>query len=348
MHGFIIFLGILFCLWIGRSLFIPLLVATFLWYLINALASYYKKIMPCYKSKNKSCALPSKAFNFISGLLAFGTIAGIIYLFITQIKPMFTEFYINMPLLQQKLLEFNDFLYSTMGLNIDMSLIPNLPQIAGHVGSSIAGLATSTGMVLIYLIFMFIEQSTFSQKLQSLPVTKIKQKKITYILNSIDENMKKYLFMKTFISLATGVSAYLLLKILGLEYVGVWSFIIFILNYIPTIGSIIACGLPIIFALITGNGWHLPIFVAIGLIIIQIIFGNLLDPKLTGKTLNISTLAILINLVLWGMIWGAAGMFFSVPILVGVYVTTAQFESTRWIAVLLSTDGKIPDQTTNN
>ncbi|MCQ2574734.1 MAG: AI-2E family transporter, partial [Alphaproteobacteria bacterium] len=136
--------------------------------------------------------------------------------------------------------------------------------------------------------------------------------------------------------------------ILGLEYAGVWAFIIFILNYIPTIGSIIACGLPIIFALITGNGWQTPIFVAIGLIIIQIIFGNLLDPKLTGKTLNISTLAILINLVLWGMIWGPAGMFFSVPILVGTYITAAQFESTRWIATLLSADGNIPDQTTAN
>ena len=81
------------------------------------------------------------------------------------------------------------------------------------------------------------------------------------------------------------------------------------------------------------------------MIAIEIVFGNIIDPKLTGKTLNISTLAILINLVFCGMIWGPAGMFFSVPILAAVYITTAQFESTRWIATLLSTDGKIPDET---
>ena len=125
-------------------------------------------------------------------------------------------------------------------------------------------------------------------------------------------------------------------------------FIIFILNYIPTLGSILACALPILYALISGDTWHLPVFTATSLIAIEVIFGNILDPKLTGQTLNISTLAILINLVFWGMIWGMAGMFFSVPILVAVYITTAQFSSTRWIATLLSSDGKIPDETQND
>ena len=157
--------------------------------------------------------------------------------------------------------------------------------------------------------------------------------------------MKKYLFTKTFISASTGLCAYTLLSIIGLEYASVWAFIIFILNYIPTIGSILACVLPIIFALISGDTWHLAAFTAISLVALEIVFGNILDPKLTGKTLNISTLAILINLVFWGMIWGPAGMFFSVPILVAIYVTTAQFSSTRWIATLLSSDGKIPDET---
>jgi predicted PurR-regulated permease PerM len=220
-----------------------------------------------------------------------------------------------------------------------------LPQIAGYIGSSLAGIATSLGMVLIYVIFMFVEQSSFSKKIDAMPLSKLKSKKLRFILNSIDENMKKYLFTKTFISGATGLCAYILLRIIGLEYASVWAFIIFILNYIPTIGSILACALPIAFALISSDTWHLPLFTAISLIGLEVVFGNIIDPKLTGKTLNISTLAILINLVFWGMIWGAAGMFFSVPILAAVYITTAQFESTRWIATLLSTDGKIPDET---
>ena len=345
MNNLIFFLALIFLLWIGRSIFIPLLFATFLWYLLNAIAAYYRKIMPCYKTSTGTCRISTKLYNIISGILSVSTIGGIIYLFATQIKPMLIELYQATPILQQKLLVFSNFISDKIGIHIDINWIPNLPEIAGYVGASLAGIATSTGMVLIYLVFMFIEQSSFSKKIDAMPISKLKSKKLHFILNSIDENMKKYLFTKTFISAATGLCAYISLKLIGLEYASVWAFIIFILNYIPTIGSILACALPIAFALISGDTWHLPLFTAIALVSLEIIFGNIVDPKLTGKTLNISTLAILINLVFWGMIWGPAGMFFSVPILAAIYITTAQFSSTRWIATLLSTDGKIPDET---
>lgn len=348
MHSLVFFIALMFCLWIGRSIFIPLLFATFLWYLLNAIASYYRRIMPCYKTCTGTCKIPTKLYNITSGILSLATVSGVIYLFATQIKPMLIELYNSTPILQQKLVVFSDYISEIIGINIDIDLIPNLPQIASYIGSSLAGLAASTGMVLIYLIFMFVEQSSFSKKIDAMPLTKLKSKKLHFILNSIDENMKKYLFTKTFISAATGACAYILLRIIGLEYASVWAFIIFILNYIPTIGSILACAMPIAFALISGNTWHLPVFTAISLISLEIVFGNIIDPKLTGKTLNISTLAILINLVFWGMIWGPAGMFFSVPILVAIYITTAQFSSTRWIATLLSSDGKIPDETQND
>lgn len=347
MHNLVFFIALIFILWIGRSIFIPLLVATFLWYLLNAIATYYRRIMPCYKSVSCNIYL-KKVYDFLSVILSFASVGAVIYLFATQIRPMLSELYNATPILQQKLLVFSEYISKLIGVDIDINLIPNLPQIAGYIGSSLAGIATSTGMVLIYLIFMFVEQSSFNKKIDAMPLSRVKSKKLRFILNSIDENMKKYLFTKTFISAATGLCAYICLHFIGLEYASVWAFIIFILNYIPTIGSIFACGLPIAYALISGDTWHLPVFTAISLIGLEIIFGNILDPKLTGKTLNISTLAILINLVFWGMIWGPAGMFFSVPILVGIYITTAQFSSTRWIATLLSTDGKIPDETQND
>lgn len=345
MNNLVFFIALIFLLWIGRSIFIPLLFATFLWYLLNAIAAYYRKIMPCYKISTGSCAIPTRLYNFTSGVLSLATVGGIIYLFATQIQPMLSELYNSTPILQQKLFAFSNYISQKTGLHLDTNSLPNLTQIAGYIGSSLAGIATSTGMVLIYLIFMFVEQSSFSKKIDAMPISKLKAKKLRYILNSIDENMKKYLFTKTFVSGATGLCAYICLSVIGLEYASVWAFIIFILNYIPTIGSILSCVLPIAFALISADTWQMPLFTAISLIALEIIFGNIIDPKLTGKTLNISTLAILINLVFWGMIWGLAGMFFSVPILVAIYITTAQFSSTRWIATLLSSDGKIPDET---
>ncbi len=343
-NGLVLFIGLMFILWMGRSIFIPLLVATFLWYLINAISAYYRKALPFQKACDGKCPVPSRLFDWISNILAAATIGGAIYLFITQIRPMSVELVAALPEMQNRIITLGQYLSNTLGLEFDSSLIPNISHIATSVGMSAASIATTIGMIVIYMLFMFVEQSTFNRKFASMFPNKRQSKKMRYIISSIDDNMKKYLFVKTFISAVTGVLSYIWLRSLGLEFAGVWAFIVFITSYIPTIGAIVACGLPILYSLISAPTLQQPILVACGLIGLQIIFGNILEPKLTGKTLNLSTLAILINLVFWGMIWGIAGMFFSVPLLVATFIITAQFDSTRWIAVLLSADGTIPDK----
>ncbi len=340
MNGIILFMALAFCLWLGRSIFIPLLVATFLWYLINAIASYYRLVFP-YPDDT---TWRGRIFDCLANILSIGTLVGIGYIFATQIRPMFSEFVGILPELQNKIMAFGDYLSVKMGVPFDSKLIPNISQIAASVGASLAGVVASTGMVLVYMLFMFVEQSTFNKKFASLVPNKTKFRKVSYIVESIDENMKKYLFVKTMISGITGVLSFFWLQIIGVEFAGVWAFIVFVTSFIPTIGAFVACGLPILYSLVMAPSLQQPFLTAIGLIGLQIVFGNILEPKLTGQTLNLSTLAILINLVFWGMIWGVAGMFFSFPLLVAVFIITAQFDSTRWVAVLLSADGAIPDK----
>ncbi|MDE5615640.1 MAG: AI-2E family transporter [Alphaproteobacteria bacterium] len=344
LNGLVLFVGIIFILWMGRSIFIPLLVATFMWYLINAISAYYRKVFPFTKPRGGIHPIPARVFDWTSNLLAAATIGGVIYLFITQIRPMSSELIAALPEMQTRIINLAEYISVQMGVKLDASLIPNISKIATNVGISAASIATTIGMIVVYMIFMFVEQSTFNRKFAAMFPNKRQSKKMSYIISSIDTNMKKYLFVKTFISAITGILSYVWLRSLGLEFAGVWAFIVFITSYIPTIGAIVACGLPILYSLINAPTLHQPVLVACGLIGLQIIFGNILEPKLTGKTLNLSTLAILINLVFWGMIWGIAGMFFSVPLLVATFIITAQFDSTRWIAVLLSADGKIPDK----
>ena len=340
MNKIIIFIGSIFLLWIGRSIFIPLLIAGFLWYLMNAISDYYRRALPT--SENKK--IQNHIFDWIANIATLITVCLVGYLFTTQIRPMFSELLAALPALQRKLSDFGAYLSNSIGLRFDNNIIPNITKIAANIGSSIAGIAASFGMVLVYMIFMFVEQSTFNKKFAAMFPGRRQYKKVRYILDSIDTNMKKYLFVKTTISAITGVASYFWMQAIGLEFAGVWAFIVFVTSYIPTIGAIVACGLPIIYSLVTAPTLQQPILTAIGLIGMQILFGNIIEPKLTGKTLNLSTLAILINLVFWGMIWGVAGMFFSVPMLVALYVTCAQFDSTRWVAVLLSADGQIPDK----
>ena len=348
MNGLILFVAIIFFLWLGRSILIPLLVATFLWYLINATSAYFRKIMPYNSDENrKRRPILSRSFDWVSNILSTLILCALLYFFVTQIQPMFKELIGAMPLIQHKLIVFGNYLSESLGIHFDASMIPNIANIATNIGASAANLVTSAGMILIYMLFMFIEQSTFNKKFAVLFPNKTQSKKMRYILDSIDNNMKKYLFMKTLLSGITGILSYFWLQMIGVEFAGIWAFIVFITSYIPTIGAIVACGLPIIFSLITAPSLQQPILTAIGLIGLQIIFGNILEPKFTGKTLNLSTLAILINLVFWGMIWGIAGMFFSVPLLVATFIITAQFDSTRWIAILLSADGKIIVQILN-
>lgn len=345
MNGIVIFIALIMFLWLGRSILIPLLVATFLWYLINATATYVRKVFP-YNSDRLRIARPiaSRAFDWISNTLSVLAMCGLIYFFATQIQPMFRELLVALPELQHRFVQFSHYLSESLGIRFDASMIPNIANIATGIGASVANILTSTGMILVYMIFMFIEQSTFNKKITALIPNKSKYKKARYIIDSIDENMKKYLFMKTVLSGITGVLSYFWLQMIGVEFAGIWAFIVFITSYIPTIGAIVACALPILYSLVMAPSLQQPILTAIGLITLQIVFGNILEPKFTGKTLNLSTLAILINLVFWGMIWGIAGMFFSVPLLVAIFIITAQFDSTRWIAILLSADGKIPDK----
>lgn len=344
MHEIIIFTAIIFFLWIARSILIPILVAAFMWYLMNAISDYYRRALPYKVPTNRSTKTMSIIFDWVSYIGTAATLGIILYLFATQIRPMFSELLSALPALQEKLTHLGTYLSKSIGFKFDANMIPNITQIATNIGASLAGLATSMGMVLVYMIFMFVEQSTFNKKFSAMFPGKRQSRKFRYILDSIDTNMKKYLFVKTAISAITGIASFIWLQLIGVEFAGVWAFIVFITSYIPTIGAIIACTLPILYSLVSAPTLQQPILTATGLIALQILFGNIIEPKLTGKTLNLSTLAILINLVVWGMIWGIAGMFFSVPLLVGIYIICAQFDSTRWIAILLSADGQIPDK----
>jgi len=342
MNGLILFACFVFILWLGSSIFIPLLLATFLWYLINATSTYYRKLFPTYpKDRN---IITNNLFNLLSNILSAITFIILIYIFATHVRPMFSELLLALPEIQVNLNGLWNYVSETLEIDVTSIAIPNITSIVSSIGSSVAKLAASMGMIIVYMLFMFLEQNTFHKKIAELFPNKTHSKKMHYIITSIDKNMKKYLFMKTFISAITGIVSYAWMTILGLEFSGVWAFTIFILSYIPTIGAIIGCGLPILFGAISGATLNELVLLSLGLIGLQIIFGNILEPKFTGKTLNLSTLAILINLVFWGLIWGVAGMFFSVPLLVAVFVITAQFDSTRWIAILLSSDGKIPDK----
>jgi len=352
MNSIVFVVAATFILYVGRTIFIPFLVGVLVWYLLNATAAYYRKVLPFYKAeeqkpKSKKAARPYAqfgkfAFDALSFLMSALTFGGLAYAFTTQIRPAFSGLVARLPEIQERLLTFKNYISESTGLTIDETMLPDTGAVLGSIGASVTQFSAAMGLVLVYIFFLYIEQSTFSKKLAALFPQKTQFTKMLYIMKSIDRNMKKYMFVKTFTSVLTAVTSYMLMSYLGLEFAGVWAFIIFIMNYIPTIGTIIAVTLPVLYSLIITNDAEFTILLATGLVSLQVLISNILEPRIMGKALNLSTLAIILNLVFWGMLWGPVGMFFSVPLLVAAFIATAQFDSTRWIAILLSANGEIP------
>ena len=152
--------------------------------------------------------------------------------------------------------------------------------------------------------------------------------------------IQSFIWLKT-ILVATALISYLVLRLVGVDFAGFWAFIIFILNYIPTIGAIIATILPCLLTLVQFESLTPFLIVTCTLISIHFIIGNIIEPKLIGRSINLSGLVILLSLAVWGHIWGIAGLFLSIPITVIASLILANFPKTRFISVLLSENGEI-------
>ena len=180
MNGILLFVGIMFLLWLGRSIFIPILIAAFLWYLMNAIASYYRKIMPHRYEKKDGVrvALQSRLWDWISKILSLATLIGVMVLFVTQIQPMIRELIAALPEIQSKLAVLGNYLSCYFDLSFTSDDLPHITNVVTSIGSSTAAMITSLGMVIVYLFFMFIEQSTFHKKFAALFPNKRQSKKV--------------------------------------------------------------------------------------------------------------------------------------------------------------------------
>ena len=194
---------------------------------------------------------------------------------------------------------------------------------------------------MIYVIFLLIEQRSLESKLDALFQDNERRIKIHEILSEIQKDIETYIAIKTLLSFVTGVLSYLILIYIGVDYSEFWAFLIFLLNYIPTIGSLIATIFPALLALIQFESVTSFLIVFISIAFIQFLIGNILEPRLMGRSLNLSALVVLLSLSLWGSIWGVVGMFLCVPITVILMIVFSNFEKTRPIAVMLSSNGKI-------
>ena len=204
------------------------------------------------------------------------------------------------------------------------------------VSSSAIGIMSSGLIIILMTVFLLGERHVIIPKMMSF-IHESDEDKVPIIWDRIVRQVSRYMSIKILISVVTGAVFYLIAIISGLDFALLWGVMAVVLNFIPTIGSILITALMILMSIIQFAPSFGPIvFVAVGTILTQNIIGNFLDPRLSGNSLNLSPFIILAALGLFGFIWGVVGMFLAVPLLSVVQIICANIDSARPIAILIS------------
>lgn len=196
-------------------------------------------------------------------------------------------------------------------------------------------------LICLYVIFMIAESAVFDLKIDRAIHDPKLRHEIRSITTAITKSLQRYVGVKSFVSGLTAVISYAIFRFLGLEFAETWAVLTFALNFIPNFGSVLAVILPALVALLQFDSISPFLVIIFGGGAVQFLIGNLLDPALTGRSLNISTFMVIIALTFWAAIWGIIGAFMSVPLTVCLLIVFSQIPATRPLAMMMSKDGRL-------
>ena len=336
-HFLIVISLLVVILYYGQSIIIPFIFALLLWFtvrILTALAdkiSFFKNYFPKWVKKVISTVILIVVITFF---------AQIVFSSINTIAKSHQNYDENIELIIGKI-------NSQFGIDTKNWVDNNLKKIEinqfiNPLLDALSSILGNAFMIMLFAIFIFIEEANFQTKIKQLIERRPQRfSKLNTTLSKIEWSIARYLGIKTIVSLLTGILSFIVLKIFGVHYAVFWAFLIFLLNFIPTIGSLLATVFPALFCLLQFGEFSQCIMVFFIVGCIQVLVGNFLEPKWMGNSMNISPLIAIVALVFWGVIWGTTGMILSIPITVILIIVCSQFQSTKPIAMLLSEKGKI-------
>ena len=220
------------------------------------------------------------------------------------------------------------------GIDLSGIVVAAVDEAGGFLG----GLA----LVILYIAFMLAERRPMARKL---PIAIADQNIHTHVLRIIKEivsAVQLYVGVKTLCSTLTGTAYYIVLRLVGLDFAETWGLLAFALNFIPMIGPTLATLIPTIVSLVQFDSIGPALIVALVCGFVQFLVGNILEPAIIGRRLNLAPIMVILSLTIWGALWGIAGAFLSVPITVCLLIVFEHIPATRGVATLMSEDGLLP------
>jgi predicted PurR-regulated permease PerM len=230
-------------------------------------------------------------------------------------------------------------LLGNLGVNIEDKTLAEYidPGAAMHFAakllSGFGNVLSNAFIIMLTVIFLLLEASSFRTKIQNAFADRRPGFSLTAFDHFID-SVNQYMAIKTWVSLATGIFIAAWLAVLKVDYPLLWGLLAFLLNYVPNIGSIIAAIPPTLLALIQ-LGPTAALLTAGGYALVNIVIGNVIEPRFMGKGLGLSTLVVFFSLAFWGWVLGPVGMLLSVPLTMTVKIALANSEETNWISTMM-------------
>lgn len=211
---------------------------------------------------------------------------------------------------------------------------------AASMALRVQNVASGAFFVLVYLAFLLASQVGFRRKVAAMFPRKSDRDEAAEVFNRVRDGVEGYLWVQTVTGLMICAVAYVLMRAVGLANPEFWTFVIFVVGYIPILGGAVAGLAPPLFALVQFDTYWQALVLLAGLQTLLFVMGNFIQPRMQGDNQNIDPVVVLLSLALWGKLWGVIGMFLSTPLAVMAMAVLAEFKGSRWIAVLLSGDGE--------
>ena len=308
----------------ASSMVVPFLLAVFIAMIVSPLLAWLKQ-----RQVPGSIAI----LLIISLILLIGLILGAV------IGSSVESFRQDIPVYSAKLGEMSAAIQQWLaqqGIAIDAAQWQNSfdpSAVMRWVGSTLASFGnvmTNSVLILLTVIFILAENTSFGDKLRMARGDQNTQSWLAEFSSSIHG----YIAIKSAISAVTGVLIYIWLTILGIDYAVLWGLIAFLLNFVPTVGSFIAAVPAVLLALVQ-LGLGSAGLTLLGFVVVNFVMGSAIEPRWMGKGLNLSPLVVFVSLVFWGWVLGPVGMLLSIPLTIMVKIALAANEDTRWISIML-------------
>jgi predicted PurR-regulated permease PerM len=330
----------LYLLVVGEAIFVPLVLAIFITYLIAAIAHIFERITLRGRPLPFGWALAAAVVLLLLLITVLVQIAADSVRAVVEASPQYQA------RLQTVLAQVTGFLADTFNQGKPVTVASLLSEIdlkswVGRMAGAFQSIAANTVQIFIYVAFMLLELQTLDLKITRMFPDEERERSVRTTLQQIGGKIETYVWIKTAMSLLTSGLCYVALTVIGVDFAPFWALLIFVLNFIPYIGVTIAVLFPTLLALLQFGSFPKALVVFALLAGSQALVDNAVEPRLAGRSLNISPIVMMIGLSVWGSIWGITGMILSVPILVMIMIVLAQFPRTRPLAILMSQNGEI-------